>query len=428
MRTEFLINAFFQNNRNTLINKIISNSIILLFSPDEYPRNGDQFYYFRQNSNLYHLCGINQEETILMLSPFSKIVNEKEVLFIKQVNNLKRIWFGEKLEKEDATKISGINNIQWNEKFESFLIKQMEFVDTIYFIETPEIKSFDNCQSSNMRRMEALKKQFPEKKFLALNPLMEELRLVKQKAEIDIIKKAVSITKSAYKRILKNTQPGIFEYEIEAEITYEYLKQGAQGHAYAPIVASGKNACILHYIDNDKECKDGDLLLLDFGAEYSNYAADCSRTIPVNGKFTERQKECYNAVLDVYQKAQKLYIPGNTIDIINEQVGVWMQEKMIELGLFSQDEIDNYKGEEPIYKRYFMHGTAHFIGLDVHDVGSKQTVFIEGMLLSCEPGLYIEEEGIGIRIETDILVADNPIDLMSDFPLSIEHIERIMAK
>jgi len=218
------------------------------------------------------------------------------------------------------------------------------------------------------------------------------------------------------------------EYEIEAEITYEYIKQGANGLAYDPIVASGKNACILHYIDNDMQCLDGDLLLMDFGAEYANYASDCSRTIPVNGKFTERQKQCYNAVLDVYQKAQKLYVPGNTIDIINEQVGEWMQEKMVELDLFTQKQIDNHEGDEPIYKRYFMHGTSHFMGLDVHDVGTKQTIFKEGMILTCEPGLYIEEEGIGIRIETDIIVAEEPIDLMADFPVSVEEIERLMER
>jgi len=423
MRYLTLPNNFFINNRKYLINRMKTSSIFIAFSPNEYPRNGDQYYSFRQNSDLYHLCGINQEETILTLTHFDNGVNFNERIFVKQVDEKQRIWYGEKHSKEEVSELSGIEDVCWNTEFEDYLFSQMEFVDTIYYVESANIKSFDNCASANERRIESLKKEFPEKIFLPITEFMQELRLVKQEDEINAIKKSVEITRKAYFSILKNTKPNKKEYEIEAEITYEFLKNGAQGHAYEPIVASGKNACILHYIDNDKVMKDGDLLLLDFGSEYANYAADCSRTIPINGKFTERQKQCYNAVLDVYQRAQKLYVPGNTIDIINEQVGEWMQEKMVELSLFSQEEVDNYEGEEPIYKRYFMHGTSHFMGLDVHDVGTKQTPFKEGMVLTCEPGLYIEEEGIGIRIETDIIVAEEPIDLMADYPVTVEEIE-----
>ncbi len=426
MRSKALSNTFFSENRKKLTHNIIENSIVLLFSPDEYHRNGDQFYYFRQNSNLYHLCGINQEESILMFTVLEKKDNVNEILFIKEVNNLQRIWNGEKLDKDEASKLSGISNVQWNSEFDSAMQKQLATIDNIYFHASPNLKSFDDCPTSNMRRINLLKSEYPEKNFIEIDPLMEELRLIKQDEEIVAIKKAVEITRSAYDRVLKSTKAGKFEYEIEAEITYDYIRLGAEGHAYMPIVASGINACILHYIDNNKQMKDGDLLLLDFGAEYSNYAADCSRTIPINGKFSQRQKECYNAVLDVYKRTQKLYVPGNTINIINEQVGIWMQEKMVELGLFTQADIDNHKEEEPIYKRYFMHGTAHFIGLDVHDVGSKSTIFKEGMLLSCEPAIYIEQEGIGIRIETDIIVGNKPNDLMADFPLSVDEIEEAM--
>ncbi len=424
MNTIYLPNSFFVSSRKFLTDRLDTKSVFLIFSPDEYHRNGDQYFPFRQNSDLYHLCGINQEETILMLNHIDNEWNE--MLFIKHIDNTQRIWHGEKLEKKDAGEISGIQKVEWNTSFEEILLQNLEFIDTIYYVETPNLISFDNCPTSNMRRIDTMKKEFPEKKFVAVNDILAESRLIKKPEELKVIRQAVAITKDAYEGILKNTRPNKYEYEIEADIIYHFIRRGAAGHAYSPIVASGINACILHYVDNDKIMKDNDLLLLDFGAEYGNYAADCSRTIPINGKFSTRQRDCYNAVLRVYNKAHNLYIPGNTIDFINEKVGQWMQEEMIQLGLFTQKEVDENKAEEPLYKRYFMHGTAHFIGLDVHDVGTKQTPFKEGMLLSCEPGLYIEEEGIGIRIETDILVGKTPIDLMADFAVSVDEIEKAM--
>ncbi|MCD4665134.1 MAG: Xaa-Pro dipeptidase, partial [Bacteroidales bacterium] len=244
--------------------------------------------------------------------------------------------------------------------------------------------------------------------------------------EIKLLKKACDITDSAFRRILKFVKPGVKEYEIEAEITHEYLKNGARGHAYQPIVASGKNALVLHYIENKDECKNGELLLMDFGAEYGNYAADCSRTIPVNGKFTDRQKDCYEAVLRVQKKAIKLYTPGNTIDKVNKEVWTMMEKEMIDLGLFTKNDVKNQDKEKPLYTKYLMHGVAHFIGLDVHDVGGKYQEFKKGMVLTCEPGLYIKEEGIGIRIENNIIVDDKPVDLMAGIPSEIEEIEKMM--
>lgn len=426
MRCKSLTNIFFADNRKALINSIKERSIVLAFSSDEYHRNGDQFFKFRQNSNLYHLCGINQEQTILMINLFAKY--QEEILFIKHIDDLQRIWFGNKLDKNQAALLSGINKVEWEEDFDSVLLNSLKETDTIYYVDSPDSKSFDNLQTCNTRRINALKKQFPEKRFEAINELLQERRLIKQQEELDATKMAVDITKMAYYKALRETKPRMKEYEVEALITYEFIRNGAEGHAYSPIVATGKNACILHYVDNDSVMNDGDLLLLDFGAEYGNYAADCSRTIPVNGKFTTRQKEFYNAVLDVFNKAHQLYVPGNNIDIINYQVGQWIQEKMIKLGLFTQEDVDNHSGEIPLYKKYFMHGTAHFIGLDVHDVGSKQTVFKDGMLLSCEPAIYIEEEGFGIRIETDIIVGETPIDLMADFPVTVDEIEAAMKK
>ena len=418
---------FYKANRNTLYNNIIDNSIILIFSPDTYPKNGDQQYVFIQNSNLYHLCGINQEETILMLSLFDKNQPIKEQLFIKKVEEKQRIWFGEKYSIEKAKELSGINNVLWNEEFKSSLNNIIDKIDNIYFIETQQIKSSIDSPSHNQRQISELKSKYPEKNFIPINNAIADIRLVKQKDEIEAIKKAVKITKDAYYRVLKTLKPGMMEYEVEAEITYEYIKQGANGHAYDPIVASGKNACILHYIDNDKQCLDGDLLLMDFGAEYAYYASDCSRTIPINGKFTEKQAKYYNAVLNVFEKAKKLYTPGNTINNINAKVEKWMEEEMIKLGLFNEEDIKNQDSETPLFKKYFPHGTAHFIGLDVHDVGTKDTEFKAGMVLSCEPGLYIESENIGIRIETDMVVGELPLDLMEDYPVSVEEIEREMV-
>jgi len=426
MRYKHIDKSFFQSNRNKLISNLLPNSTAVFFSPDEYPKNGDQFFKFRQNSNLYHLCGIAQEETILILTSTNITKAPKSLLFIKQVDDKQRVWFGEKYSIEEARGISGIESISWNTEADSQIEQVLKSVDNIYFLEEPNINSFDNIGSSNTRRIEALKLKFPNKNYISINPLMQELRLIKQEEELKAIQKAVSITKDAYYRVLKTLKPSMMEYEVEAEISYIYVKQGANGHAYDPIVASGKNACILHYVENDKECKDGDLLLLDFGAEYAYYASDCSRTIPVNGKFTSKQAEYYNAVLRVFEKAKKLYTPGNTINKINAKVEKWMEEEMIALGLFTEDEVKNQDSESPLFKKYFPHGTAHFIGLDVHDIGNKDTIFESGMILSCEPGLYIESENIGIRIETDMVVGELPIDLMADYPVSVEEIEEVM--
>ena len=241
-----------------------------------------------------------------------------------------------------------------------------------------------------------------------------------------MIKKACDVTKQAFQRVLGFVKPDIFEYEVDAEITHEFLRNGSQGHAYAPIVAAGKNAFTLHYVSNNSVCCDGDLLLLDFGAEYGNYAADCSRTIPVNGRFSKRQRECYEAVLMVFKKAKQLFVPGNSIKKVNDTVNKWMEGEMVTLGLFTNEEVERQDEKNPLYKKYFMHGTSHFLGLDVHDVGEKDWLFEKGMVLTCEPGLYIEGEGIGIRIENDIMVDETPVDLMADIPLEVDDIERLM--
>ncbi len=429
MRYKKLKKDFFIRNRKQLIDKLKRNSLVLLFSSDEFPRNGDQTFPFRQNSDTYYLSGIDQEDTILAICPQHPDKNMRELLFIKKVDKTQEIWFGKKLDRSEATELSGVENVHWIDEYEKMLPKLMEFAEHIYLWKNNAPKFTTEVPYKALRMWTKLEKDFPEKTFEELTPLTTELRLIKSEEELQAMRKAVEITGHAFQRILEKLKPGMMEYEVEAEITYEYIRRGASGHAYPPIVASGSSACILHYEENDKECKEGDLLLLDFGAEYANYAADCSRTIPVNGKFTARQAECYQAVLDVYKAAQKLFVPGTTIDEINGKVNKMMEEKMIDLGLFSREDVKKQDKLNPLFTKYFMHGTSHFIGLDVHDVGSKQTPLKAGMVLTCEPGLYIEEEGIGIRIETDLLVTEKgAVDLMSDFPVEIDEIENLMGK
>ncbi len=429
MRYTPLSNTFFSENRNALIDKLKANSLVLLYSSDEFPRNGDQTFPFRQNSDTYYLSGIDQEDTILVLCPNHSDKKMREVLFIKKVDKTQVIWFGKKINLEDAKKLSGVNTVFWIDEYEKLLPKLINKSEHIYLWKNTAPKFKTNVPYKALRMEKELQASYPDKKFEELATLTTELRLIKKEPELEAMRKAVDITKNAYLRLLAKLQAGMMEYEVEAEITYEYIRLGAQGHAYSPIVASGSNACILHYEENDQECKDGDLLLLDFGAEYAYYAADCSRTIPINGKFSPRQAKCYQVVLDVYKETHKLYIIGNTIDDINLEVNKMMEAKMIELGLFTADDVKNQDKMSPLFTRYFMHGTSHFIGLDVHDVGTKQTPLKEGMVLTCEPGLYIEEEGIGIRIETDILITkDGPVDLMADFPVEIWEIEEMMGK
>ena len=429
MRYTPLSNTFFSENRNALIDKLKANSLVLLYSSDEFPRNGDQTFPFRQNSDTYYLSGIDQEDTILVLCPNHSDKKMREVLFIKKVDKTQVIWFGKKINLEDAKKLSGVNTVFWIDEYEKLLPKLINKSEHIYLWKNTAPKFKTNVPYKALRMEKELQASYPDKKFEELAALTTKLRLIKKEPELEAMRKAVDITKNAYLRLLAKLQAGMMEYEVEAEITYEYIRLGAQGHAYSPIVASGSNACILHYEENDQECNDGDLLLLDFGAEYAYYAADCSRTIPINGKFSPRQAKCYQVVLDVYKETHKLYIIGNTIDDINLEVNKMMEAKMIELGLFTADDVKNQDKMSPLFTRYFMHGTSHFIGLDVHDVGTKQTPLKEGMVLTCEPGLYIEEEGIGIRIETDILITkDGPIDLMADFPVEIWEIEEMMGK
>jgi Xaa-Pro aminopeptidase len=429
MDLKYLNSDFFIRNRNKLGKNIKQNSIVFVCSADELPRNGDQNFNYRQNSDLFYLTGINQEKSILVLSPNHPNEKYREMLFIRKSSKDLEIWYGHKLTKDEAKDISGIENIFFTDNFDSIVRDLMYYLENVY-ISTNENLSFSRFYNdSDFRFIEEMKFKFPLHNYQRLAPVLTEMRLKKETEEIETIKHSVEITKNAFLRVLKFVKPDVSENEIEAEITHEFIRQKAKNHAYQPIVASGKNTCVLHYIENDKQCKNGDLLLMDFGAEFQNYAADLSRTIPINGKFSERQKEVYNSVLYIQKEAIKMMVKGKTINNLNRVVSALMEKELITLGLLNKEEVKNQNSEEPLYKKYFMHGTSHFMGLDVHDVGTRDTVFESGMILTCEPGIYIPEENIGIRLENDILITENGnIDLMADIPIEIDEIENIMKK
>jgi len=418
----------FIKNRENFKKNMRQNSLAIFNSNDEMPRNGDQDYLFRQNSDFFYLTGIDQEKSILLLCPECPNPKYREVLFLVETNEHIAIWYGHKYTKEEATATSGIKNIMWLDSFQSVLTDVMSNTNNIYLNTNENSRYMNEVPYRDIRFAADLKAKFPVHNYFRAAPIVAKLRTVKSAIEIELIQKACDITEKAFRRLLKFVKPGVMEYEVEAEISHEFIKNRASGHSYNPIVASGKSACVLHYVENNKECKDGDLMLLDFGAEYANYAGDLSRTIPVNGKFTPRQKDVYNACLNVLKKAKSMLVVGSTIDKYHAEVCKIMEKELISLGLFTAEDVKNQPADKPLYFKYFMHGTSHFMGLDVHDVGCKQEEIQAGMVFSCEPGIYIMEEGIGIRIENDILVTENgPVDLMQNIPIEVDEIEALMA-
>jgi len=420
-------NSLFKKNRVKLFDLMKDNSLAIIHSNDEMPRNGDQYFSYRQSSDLFYLTGINQEKTILCLSPNNPNKKLQEVIFVLEPNEKMEIWNGHRLTKTEITAISGIDSVFFVDKYDMMLKDFAGKANNIYLLQNENVKFSPEVKNRNHRLAEKFKKDNTSIPVERLAPLFAKLRLIKEPEEIEQLNRASQITKQAFSRVLSNIKPDMFEYEVEAEISYEFIKNNARSHAYSPIIASGKSACVLHYTTNNNICKNGDLLLMDFGAEFNNYAADCSRTIPVNGKFSKRQAECYQSVLNVFKKLKRLYVPGNTINKLNKEANRLMEKEMIKLGLFTQQEIDSSDEKNPLYFKYFMHGVSHFIGLDVHDVGEKDVLFEKGMVLTCEPGIYISEENIGIRIENDIIVDDNPIDLMEEIPIEIEEIEYLIS-
>ncbi|MDZ4205394.1 MAG: aminopeptidase P N-terminal domain-containing protein [Bacteroidales bacterium] len=417
----------FITNRLDLVKRLKPNSLAVINSNDQMPRNGDQDFVFRQNSDLFYLTGLDQEKCMLVLCPDHPLEAMREVAFIPNVSSEQVIWYGKKYSLDDAKMISGIKTIKYLDEFGIVFKDMMTRVECVYLNQNEYPKYLTEVPYRDLRFAQQLRHDYPAHPVERLAPLLLDLRLVKKPAEIDLISKANNITGKAFRRVLTFIKPGMMEYEIEAEITNEFIRNGASGHAYPPIIASGADACILHYNINNKSCKDGDLILMDFGAEYANYAADCTRTVPANGKFSPRQLECYNAVLRVLKKSIKMLVPGVTIDQVQVKVCALIDEECMALGLYTEED-KNKSSDKPLYLNYFMHGVSHFLGLDVHDVGNRQVVLQKGMVLTCEPAIYIEKEGIGIRLENDIVVDEVPVDLMADIPLEAGEIEALMKK
>ena len=427
MRYEKIDNKLFTENRNKLIQKIGKNSVAIIHSAHEMPRNGDQYFPHRQNSDFFYLSGIEQENSILVLCPDHPDKNLREILFIEQADETKERWFGYRLKKEEAIEISGIQNIRFTHEFD-FISRNLILNSENIFLNLNEFVKYSDTSGSNEHKfVQKIKNKYPLHTYMRLAPLITNLRLIKSEKEIEILQKAIDITEKAFRRVLKNTKPGMKEYQVEAEITHEFISNGANGHGYYPIIANGKNGQVLHYIKNNEICQSGEMLLMDFGAEYANYTADCSRTIPVNGKFTPRQRQVYEAVLRVLKQAQKMLIPGTIVDEYNKQVRRLMQEECIALGLFTREEVNKQDTNNPLVLKYFMHGTSHFLGLDVHDVGSYYQPLEKGMVLTCEPALYIEEENIAIRLEDNIMVDNEPVNLMRHIPIEPDEIEKLMS-
>jgi Xaa-Pro aminopeptidase len=417
----------FTNNRKNFVSRLKSNSIAIFHSNDEYPRNGDQNFIFKQNPDIFYLSGIDQEQTILVLYPDCPNQQYREVLFLRQTSEHIAVWEGHKYTKEEARQASGIQNIYWLHEYDNILHTIINYSDNIY-INTNENDRYSHIVPyRDLRMLDSLRLKYPLHHYERSAPILRDLRVVKSDIEVELTKKACSITRDAFVRVLKFVQPGVTEYEIEAEIIHEFIRQRATGHAYSPIIASGKNANVLHYIENNQVCNDGDVILFDFGAEYANYNADMSRSIPVNGRFTERQRQVYDAVLRVMRASTQMIVAGTIWNEYHDEVGKIMTGELIDLGLLDKNDVANQDPKAPLYKKYFMHGTSHHLGLDVHDYASRYKAFEVGNILTCEPGIYIPEEGLGIRIENNILITeDGNIDLMADIPVEAEHIEEIM--
>ncbi len=428
MRYDQIPNTLFIKNRNNFVSKMKSNAIAILTSNDVKHTNADDVMGFAQNNDLFYLCGIDQEETILLMFPDAYKPENRAILFVKETNEQIKIWDGEKLTKSGASQVSGIDRVEWFHDFEKLLQLIAFEADGFYLGHNEHIKRVTHNQQTQQDRMiNWCKEKYPLHSYHRAAKITRELRQIKSDQELIFIKKAAEISIDGFYRVLKATKPDIKEYEIEAELTYSLTKAGGTRHAFKPIVASGKNACALHYNANDDICDEGDMILIDFGVCYANYNSDTTRCIPVNGKFSERQKEVYNAVLYCLQKGSKLLKPGVIASDYEAEMAKLVESQLVKLGLLKLVDVNAQDPDKPLYKKYFMHGTAHHLGLDVHDVGLYSRPLEAGMVLTCEPGIYIPEEGIGCRLENDYLITENGnINLTEAMPIEIDDIEKLM--
>jgi Xaa-Pro aminopeptidase len=419
--------SLFVENRARLAKLLKPKSLAIFNSNDSMPTNADGTMGFHQNSDLFYLSGIDQEESILLIFPDCPDPKYREVLFLKETSELIAIWEGYKYTKEHATEVSGIQMIMWTKQFEGFLNSIIFEAENIYLNTNEHIRNHSHVQTSDTKFIIWVKEHYPLHKLERVAPLMAQLRAIKSTIEIDLMREACRITELGFRRLLSFVKPNVTEYEIEAELIHEFVRNRSKGFAYQPIVASGANACVLHYIENNQVCKDGDLILLDVAAEYANYNSDLTRTIPVSGRFTQRQRAVYNAVHRVFNYAKSILKVGVLWEEYQKEVENFMESQLIDLGLLNRLEVEKQNPDTPLFRKYFMHGVSHHLGLDVHDVWNKYRKFEPGMVFTIEPGIYIREEGLGIRLENNFLITETGnIDLMANIPIDAEEIEDLM--
>jgi Xaa-Pro aminopeptidase len=428
MKYDKIDRQLFIKNRKKFMAQMAPKSLAIFNSNDIYPISADSTMPFQQHRDIFYLTGADQEESILVLFPDAFNEEHREMLFLRETNEHIAVWEGEKLTKEAALERTGMKDVYWLDQFDSVMKVVMAQAENVYFNTNEHTRADTTVETREDRFIKEFRQKYPIHNTKKSAPIMHSIRAVKEDVEIDLMQKACDITEKGVRRILDFVKPGVMEYEIEAELMHEFLRNRSKGFAYTPIIASGKSACVLHYIENNKECKDGDVILMDFGAEYANYCSDLTRSIPVSGKFTDRQKDVYNAVLRVKKASEKLLVPGTFLAEYHVEVGKLMENELVGLGLLDKTDLKNQDPKWPAYKKYFMHGTSHFIGLDTHDVGSWTKPIEAGMVFTCEPGIYIPNENLGIRLEDDLVVQKSgaPKNLMGTIPIEVEEIEDLM--
>lgn len=428
MKYKQIDHTLFIKNRKNFAAQMKPNSLAVFNSNDIYPISADSTMPFQQHRDIFYLSGVDQEESILVLFPDCPKEAHREILFLKETNEHIAVWEGEKLTKSAALKTSGIKTVYWLQDMEKVMFEIMTQCETVYINTNEHYRASVETETREDRFTKWLKEKYPAHNVAKSNPILQRLRSVKDQIELDLLQEACNITEKGFRRILDFVKPGVWEYNIEAEFMHEFLNNRSKGFAYTPIVASGNNANVLHYIENNLECKSGDLILMDVGAEYANYSSDMTRTIPVSGKFTDRQRAVYNAVNHVKNKATKLLVPGTIWADYHVEVGKIMTSELLGLGLLDKADVQNEKADWPAYKKYFMHGTSHHIGLDTHDYGILTEPMQANMVFTVEPGIYIPDEGFGIRLEDDVVIQDKgePFNLMRNIPIEADEIEDLM--
>ena len=428
MRYEPIDSGLFIKNREKLKGLLKPNSIVVVHANDILPTNADGTLILHQNRDLFYLSGVNQEEAVLVLFPDAQMERDKEILFVRETNEHLAIWEGAKINKEQATEISGIERVEWSDSFEGVLLSLAPQAENIYLATNEHLRAMRVVETRNDRFIKDCQARFPLHRYERLAPVMNQLRMIKEQVEVDLLQKACDITEAGFRRVLGFLKPGVGEWEVEAEYLHEFVRSRSRGFAYSPIIGSGKNACVLHYLENNKVCQDGEMLLMDVAAEYANWNADMTRTIPVNGRFSPRQRAVYDSVLSVFRQANDILRPGITPKDYQHQVRQFMEIELIALGLLDAKEAKEQDREKlPLVNKYFMHGTSHHLGLDVHDVGPFNEPVSEGMVFTIEPGIYIPDENLGVRLENDVVIGkESNFDLMGNIPIEAEEIEELM--